>query len=394
MTTIDLNQLEAGLPHWLSKPPKPPRDRDAERRERADRMRTQARADREAKNALSLRERMERELLEKAGVTSGIKYDPDQPRDEIGRWTDAGGGGAVGTGDTSSSEPGTGIGTASGDSSPAHTTPAVGGKPSPKVREIEQKYKPKNTEGKDTLERHYVQDGKKLTPTAERKQLHDEIVNKIRGAVPASPEGERVYHMMGGGPASGKSAIIKAGQVELPPNNVHVDSDAIKADIPEYKALLAEKNDGASSYVHEESSDLAKRTISESYAAGQNVVLDGTGNASYEGVEKKVSQARAAGYKVFADYTTCRTEEAVRRNVERAKKTGRLPPESMLRNSHRSVSAILPKAAANGLFDKVNLWDTENHTDGKPTLVMSAEGRNMQIHRQDLWEQFLAKADE
>ena len=122
--------------------------------------------------------------------------------------------------------------------------------------------------------------------------------------------------------------------------------------------------------------------------------MDGTGDNSLEAVEKKVKQARAKGYKVNAEYVTCSTEEAVKRNIERAKKTGRLPPEDMLRKVHKGVSQILPKAVEKGLFDNVRLWDTEHTTDGKPTLVMQAERGQMKVHRPDLWEKFVAKGQE
>ena len=75
-----------------------------------------------------------------------------------------------------------------------------------------------------------------------------------------------------------------------------------------------------------------------------------------------------------AEYTTCSTKEALRRNLECARKTGRLPPESMLRAVHRGVSQVLPAAVEKGLFDSARLWDTEHHTDGKPTLVMRPGG--------------------
>lgn len=256
------------------------------------------------------------------------------------------------------------------------------------VATIERHYPPANPTGADTLERHRGAGGK-FTP--QRQALHDKIVAEIRGNVPAS--NDKSYFMMGGGPASGKSSIIAAGLVTLP-QAVHVDADAIKTRLPEYQALVAEKDQRAAGFAHEESSHLGKSIVKQSLAAGQNVLLDGTGNSSYEALSDKVKQARASGYKVNAEYTTCSTDEAIRRNVERAKKTGRLPPESMLRAVHQGVSAVLPRAAQEGLFDSVRLWDTEHHdANGKPTLVMSGLGTQVTIHHPELWAAFQAKAN-
>ena len=219
--------------------------------------------------------------------------------------------------------------------------------------------------------------------------------------------------MMGGGPASGKSSVIRAGLVKLTQHHVHLDSDAIKAELPEMKGLIAHNDMRAGDYVHEESSDLAKRLQADSFAGSQDVVLDGTGDSSIEAVEKKVKQARAAGYKTHASYTTCSTEEAVRRNVIRAfggekaaamghnvhphelkqQGEGRLPPEDMLRAVHKGVSVVLPEAVSRGLFDHVQLFDTEHKdTTGRPMLVMSAQGKNMTVHQPELWQKFLDKA--
>jgi predicted ABC-type ATPase len=266
---------------------------------------------------------------------------------------------------------------------------AATGKPvhqTPTVERIEKEYPPANPDGIDTNDRHQVNG----VFSPQRQALHRKIAAKIRGSVP--PSQHKTYMMSGGGPASGKSSIFKAGLAKLPDHHVLLDSDAIKAELPEYAPLIHDKDDRAADFVHEESSHLAKAIQKESLAAGQDVVLDGTGNNSLDTVEKKVNQARAAGYKVNAEYCTCSVDEAIRRNLERAKKTGRLPPEGMLRHVHKGVSVVLPQAVEKGLFDNARLWDTENHTGGKPTLVMSAQGNKMTVHRPDLWQKFLEKA--
>jgi predicted ABC-type ATPase len=257
---------------------------------------------------------------------------------------------------------------------------------SPGVQAVEKEYPPANHEGNDTLERHRMPDGS-FTP--QRKALHDKIINSIIGKIP--PSQDRTFYMMGGGPASGKSSVINSGQVTLP-QAAHIDADAIKTQLPEYNALQGAKDMRAASFVHEESSGLGKTAMSQAFGAGQNVLLDGTGNASLDGVKSKANAARQAGYKVHAEYVTCSVDEAVRRNIERAKKTGRLPPEAFLRHTHKTVSQILPQAIAEGVFDHVRLWDTEHPgPDGKPTLVATGAGSQLTVHNQQLWDSFVAK---
>lgn len=287
----------------------------------------------------------------------GTKY-PGQPRDEQGQFASDGGG-------------------SSGAEHPVSNAVAA----------VEEIYPPANPSGTDTSSRHFA-DGK-FTP--EREELHKNILTEL--AHHAEVSQDKTYVMMGGGPASGKSSLIRSGEVELPSSRVHIDSDAIKDRLPEYKAMIKDGDLRAAGYVHSESSYLAKTALQDGLDNGYNVTLDGTGNASVESVQKNCDAARAAGFKVNAEYATCSTEEAVRRNLERAAKTGRLPPEDMLRNTHASVSRILPQAIERGLFDKVRLWDTEKLTDGKPTLVVSAEGSNLTVHNQDLWDSFRAKGN-
>lgn len=282
------------------------------------------------------------------------------------------------------------------------------------IRNLEKHFPPANPLGVDALERHSTGVDEKGRPvySAQRQALHATIAAKLRGHVPASQD--KTYHLMGGGPASGKSSVIKMGLVKIPEHHVHLDSDQIKGELPEMVALRHAGDMRAADYVHEESSDLAKKLQSASFGDGQDVILDGTGDSSVESMEKKIKEARSHGYKVHASYTTCSVDEAVRRNVIRAyggekarsmgyhvndkemqqKPEGRLPPEDMLRAVHKGVSTVLPEAIKKGLFDHLTLHDTEHRdAEGKPVLVATAQGTQLQVHHPELWEKFLGKAN-
>lgn len=237
----------------------------------------------------------------------------------------------------------------------------------------------------DSMAQHTGPDGK-FTP--ERQALHKQILDShFEGK---SPVKNPVAYVLGGGPASGKSSIIKAGHVSPDENTVHVDSDAIKAMLPEYKKMVEDKDPAAAAYAHEESSYLAKQIQDRGSKGSYNTLLDGTGNSSLDSLEGKIKKMKAAGQKVVGAYVTVPTEVAIERNRERAKKTGRLPPETMLRSCHKSVSAVLPTAIEKGLFDDVQVFDTSNGV----TKIASAKGGKLEIHDKALWDTFKAKANE
>jgi len=237
----------------------------------------------------------------------------------------------------------------------------------------------------DSMTEHTGPDGK-FTP--ERQALHKQIIDShFEGKTPVKAP---TAYVLGGGPASGKSSIIKNGQFTPDENTVHVDSDAIKAMLPEYKKMVESKDPAAAAYAHEESSYLAKQIQDRGSKGSYNTLLDGTGNSSLDSLEGKIKKMKAAGQKVVAAYVSVPTEMAIDRNRERAKKTGRLPPESMLRACHKSVSEVLPKAIEKGLFDDVQVFDTSSGVK----KIASAKGGKLEIHDQGLWDTFKAKANE
>ncbi len=268
------------------------------------------------------------------------KYNPNQPRDRYGRWSSGGGGGFAGAA--------------------------------------------ANPKGKDTMEQFKTPDGK-WTP--ERQKLHDEIVAEhFKGKTPV--ENPTAY-MMGGGTAAGKSSILRSGQVKPPDNRVDIDSDHIKSKLPEYQAMTKAGDRKAASFVHEESSYLAKRIQREASEGGYNTLLDGTGDSSTEKLRKKVEVMRAAGQKVVAHYVTVPTEVAIARARSRGERTGRFVPEAFVKNVHASVSKVVPDAVSQGMFDEFNLWDTS--AGGTPVHVASAKGSNLSIKNRGLWDSFVAK---
>lgn len=239
----------------------------------------------------------------------------------------------------------------------------------------------------DSLSKYTDADGS-LTP--EREELHKEIIDEtFKDVKPV--DGQATFTVMGGGPASGKSTMIKSGAATLPANSVTIDSDAIKAQLPEYQEMIKNGDLSAADYVHEESSALAKRMLGVGNANGYNVVLDGTGDGSVASITSKIQAAKKAGMIVEGIYATVPTDVAISRALARAAKTGRFVDSSIISSTHKKVSQILPQIAH--LFDTVKLYDT---TDGAILIATGGNGQGLTPIEgyEDLFEAFLKKAFE
>lgn len=250
---------------------------------------------------------------------------------------------------------------------------------------VDERYPPERPLKMESKDRHTNEQGE-WTP--ERRSLHNEIHQKAFDD--KSPVEHPVTYMMGGGPAAGKSAIIKAGAVVLPKNTIHVDNDEIKAQLPEYKTMVERKHPGAAMLHHEESSILGKRISRSATVQHYNTILDGTGDSGIDSLASKVSFLKDHGHRVVAHYVTKDTEQSVSDALARAAKSGRTVPVDFIRQTHAEVSRIVPQAIERGLFDEFHLWDTNDRASG-PRHVAEAHGSQLTVHDPKLWEDFLAK---
>ncbi len=222
--------------------------------------------------------------------------------------------------------------------------------------------------------------------TEERAALHDKIVDDVlKGYIPSD---DPTYTMLGGGPASGKTTALGKIAGASDPLVATVDPDAIKGMLPEYRAMVAAKDEKAAAFVHEESSYLAKRVQQAAFERRVPVLLDGTGDGSNEGLLAKIEAAKASGYRVRGFYATITVDEAIQRSTLRAERTGRKVPEEKIRFTHAKVSAVFPTAAAN--MDEIELYDTTERT---PRLIARGEGGTLTVRDEDTYEGFLRKAD-
>ncbi len=242
---------------------------------------------------------------------------------------------------------------------------------------------PKLKESDETLGRFQRPDG---SFTLERQRLHDAIVDMHFKGITAVEDPQVM--IMGGGPASGKSAMLRQAVLK---NHVEIDVDAIRVLLPEFKEGVRAGNKAIAAMTHEESSLLGKRIAKEAVRRRYNVMVDGTGDSSYEKLAAKIKGFRTSGHRVVANYVTVDTETAVARSIARGQRTGRYVPETYMREVHRSVSSVFDKAVRNGLFDEATLWDTNG---AEMLKVAHAIGNKLQVLEEKAWRRFLWKAQE
>lgn len=218
-----------------------------------------------------------------------------------------------------------------------------------------------------------------------RKQKHDEIVRRSQEGVPKSPN--PTVYMLGGGPAAGKTSMLNSGRLRYPAKGqaVWADPDQVKFEMTEFQALVMRGNPLAAPYVHRESSEVGKRIINEAIETGRDVVIDGIGDNGIDELSTKLLSYRNRGYRVVANYASNDVSTAIRLADGRDRKV----PHIIVRTGHKGVSQVVPKAIKRGLYDELNVWDT-NDLDN-PKLIASARGKRLTVHDSARWHRFLMK---
>lgn len=324
-----------------------------------------------------------------------FRFDPNQPRDDHGRWTTTGGG-SGGSGDSV------------GDGSVLAATRQLGEYvPIPSKADLEAGFDPvpDTPEVESTFLMHMDENGN-LTP--QRQQVHDELIAEAltnpKTGEPYPTSTKPTALLMGGGAASGKSTAIKSGFVDAPPDAVTINPDEFKIALPEAKGPsadgkqgngLADKyGDAWASITHEESSHLGKRLTAAALDRQTNILIDKTSSDGPKAV-REIQRLQDAGYEVEVAYVTTEVDQAVANALSRQEKTGRKVPEPVLRAGHDGANAAFLDVAAQTTA-KAKLVTTLPPTDGgvslPPVLTASSDGRGgLTIHDEDAWRAYVTR---
>ena len=226
-----------------------------------------------------------------------------------------------------------------------------------------------------------------------RAILHDKIVKDHFKGAKKYKKGEQITSMMmGGAPASGKSSVVDGGFLNIPEGTIHIDADNVKKKLPEYQVMSAKKDIEAAPFTHKESSMITEKVLKKGTAENYSVMLDGTGDKSFEHVSSRVKVLRDAGHRVVANYVTMDTELSVMLNKIRFKTEHRLVPEDYVRSVNRDITGIVTKAIETKLFDELHLFDT--NIENKPRKILTFVNGELEIHDKNLYKVFLKKGNE
>jgi predicted ABC-type ATPase len=198
--------------------------------------------------------------------------------------------------------------------------------------------------------------------TPDRQKAHAAILEKTFSpdkvaAAKAKPGEQPVVHLLGGSGGSGKGWFTKPDGTVKTGNAIYLNSDDIKAALPDYAGWNAP-------LLHQESSELHKLTEKLAQAGRLNVIIDGT-MGDLNGVKKRVEQYKQAGYRVEGHFMRVTPETSAKRALQRfvrGGETGRyVPPEMLL------------KHAASNNFEqarkKMDAWEMYDNEGDKPKFV-------------------------
>ena len=177
-----------------------------------------------------------------------------------------------------------------------------------------------------------------------------------------------------------------------PSDALKIDPDEIKNMLPEYQYLTHAGHPAAAAIVHEESSYISKELRSIAIERGFDLILDGVANDTLTRRKEDAALLKVNGHWVRIDYVTLNTELSVRLAELRSKQTGRMVPETIVREYNRNIAILVPQLVDRQLFDELYLWDT--NIEGSPRLILSQKSSKLVVVNSELFTNFKKKADE
>jgi len=211
-----------------------------------------------------------------------------------------------------------------------------------------------------------------------RRELHQRIREVFIPSDLPRPF-EPVFYATGGMPGAGKGTALEA-PIEGLGRHVHVDPDAIKPYLPEYR-----NPDGTvdGSIVHRESGDIAHEIFVEAMRRGHPILYDASmrDDPSASWYTQIIEEARNKGYKIEAGFVFDGGEAWYRNSVLRDRM---LPADGYL-NFLSGYDTI--RHLTNELkIDKVTIYDNSGYTPRE--IVVYEQGEIMRINDNEAYERY------
>ena len=176
----------------------------------------------------------------------------------------------------------------------------------------------------------------------ERVALRDRIKKEFLDEAQPVPEGETPTAVfLGGGTASGKSRLIRS--LFDQGDNVLIETDKIRARLPEYREWSATDPNSASARVHKEASGISNDLLKDASDQRKNIVLDSTTAGGSEDVAK-IQALKDKGYNVQLHFVNTPTDIAKVWEADRVKNSpheesrGRVTPPEKIESTHKGAA--------------------------------------------------------
>ncbi|GEM_PF-1753762 len=226
--------------------------------------------------------------------------------------------------------------------------------------------------------------------SGEGMRLYETVRAKYIDRVAVCSVGPPTLYLTGGLPGSGKGYIISKILQEGPqPQFVLVDPDEIKKDIlrdlartnPQLKEQMTE-NKHWGNVIHETSSAMAKRLMSDALESGRDIVFDSSmASSNVEKYRTFAKCARANGYQITGIISDVSEDTSIKRAFQRADKPthihiddketvvlpGRLTKPDYIHECAMNLHTNLNTYLEEGMYDRCMIFDNNS-----PTPVVSA----------------------
>lgn len=254
---------------------------------------------------------------------------------------------------------------------------------------------------KDTQDLHsYVDEKGERHYSPERAKLHEEIIDYFL----SSHAGEKTFDnpvgkkkgkkksqekpsvlFFAGGTATGKTTALREAQESgslgdfIPDDPVMINPDLIKQMLPEFREMANAGERAASSVLHEESSDIAKKLRERATNAKYNMIVDGTGDSGKTKFLRKLWDAADEGYDVRIFMVDLPVNVAIERAILRGdnEEKGRYVPIPEIKKSHYGSAARHFDWRDLSIVSRWQVWSNNVPPGQKPILMAEGgEGRH------------------